>query len=92
MSALPPKADITGCDRHVRFVPRADILLKLERVRRPRRQGESAPALSAAKACSKANQSQRLPIAGYCFGGRGDCGDATWTGLDESWVETCAEC
>jgi len=25
MSALPPKADITECDRHVRFVPKADI-------------------------------------------------------------------
>jgi hypothetical protein len=26
MSAIPPKADITGRDRHVRFVPEADIL------------------------------------------------------------------
>ena len=25
MSALPPKADIRGCDWHVRFVPIADI-------------------------------------------------------------------
>src|SRR5262245_13544111 len=25
MSALPPKADIAECDRHVRFVPKADI-------------------------------------------------------------------
>ena len=25
MSALPPKADITECDWHVRFVPKADI-------------------------------------------------------------------
>jgi hypothetical protein len=25
MSALPPKADIAGCDRDVRFVPKADI-------------------------------------------------------------------
>jgi len=25
MSALPPKADIVECDRHVRFVPKADI-------------------------------------------------------------------
>jgi hypothetical protein len=25
MSALPPKADIAKCDRHVRFVPQADI-------------------------------------------------------------------
>ena len=25
MSALPPKADIDECDRHVRFVPKADI-------------------------------------------------------------------
>jgi hypothetical protein len=25
MSALPPKADIVECDRHVRFVPIADI-------------------------------------------------------------------
>ena len=25
MSALPPKADIAACDRHVRFVPKADI-------------------------------------------------------------------
>jgi hypothetical protein len=25
MSALPPKADILECDRHVRFVPKADI-------------------------------------------------------------------
>jgi hypothetical protein len=25
ISALPPKADITGCDRDVRFVPKADI-------------------------------------------------------------------
>jgi hypothetical protein len=25
MSALPPKADIAECDRHVRFVPIADI-------------------------------------------------------------------
>ena len=24
MSALPPKADIAECDRHVRFVPKAD--------------------------------------------------------------------
>jgi hypothetical protein len=26
MSALPPKADIDEQDRHVRFVPKADIL------------------------------------------------------------------
>jgi hypothetical protein len=26
MSALPPKADIVECDRHVRFVPKADIV------------------------------------------------------------------
>jgi hypothetical protein len=26
MSALPPKGDIVECDRHVRFVPEADIL------------------------------------------------------------------
>jgi hypothetical protein len=26
MSALPPKADIVQRDRHVRFVPKADIL------------------------------------------------------------------
>jgi hypothetical protein len=26
MSALPPKADIVERDRHVRFVPKADIL------------------------------------------------------------------
>jgi hypothetical protein len=26
MSALPPKADIAERDRHVRFVPKADIL------------------------------------------------------------------
>jgi len=25
MSALPPKADIRCCDRHVRFVPKGDI-------------------------------------------------------------------
>jgi len=25
MSALPPKADIRYCDRHVRFVPKADM-------------------------------------------------------------------
>src|SRR5215472_11319531 len=25
MSALPPKADIVECDRHVRFVPKADM-------------------------------------------------------------------
>jgi len=25
MSALPPKADIAESDRHVRFVPKADI-------------------------------------------------------------------
>ena len=25
MSALPPKGDIAECDRHVRFVPKADI-------------------------------------------------------------------
>jgi hypothetical protein len=25
MSALPPKADIAACDRHVRLVPKADI-------------------------------------------------------------------
>jgi len=25
MSALSPKADIVWCDRHVRFVPKADI-------------------------------------------------------------------
>jgi len=25
MSALPPKADIDECDRHVRFVPNGDI-------------------------------------------------------------------
>jgi hypothetical protein len=25
MSALPPKADINGCGRHVRYVPKADI-------------------------------------------------------------------
>jgi hypothetical protein len=27
MSALPPKADIVERDRHVRFVPKADIEL-----------------------------------------------------------------
>ena len=27
MSALPPKADIAGCDLDVRFVPEADIRL-----------------------------------------------------------------
>jgi hypothetical protein len=26
MSALPPKADISRHDRHVRFVPKADIM------------------------------------------------------------------
>jgi len=26
MSALPPKADIAECDRHVSFVPKADVL------------------------------------------------------------------
>jgi hypothetical protein len=26
LSALPPKADIVECDRHVRFVPETDIL------------------------------------------------------------------
>src|SRR5262249_50287640 len=26
MSALPPKADISDSDRHVRFVPKADIV------------------------------------------------------------------
>jgi len=25
MSAFPPKADIADCDRHVRYVPKADI-------------------------------------------------------------------
>ena len=25
VSALPPKADVVECDRHVRFVPKADI-------------------------------------------------------------------
>jgi hypothetical protein len=25
MSALPPKADIAECDRHLRFVPEADM-------------------------------------------------------------------
>jgi hypothetical protein len=25
MSALPPKADIANCDRHVRFVPKAAV-------------------------------------------------------------------
>jgi hypothetical protein len=28
MSALPPKADIAACDRHVRFVPLADMQLE----------------------------------------------------------------
>jgi hypothetical protein len=30
MSALPPKADIAECDRHVRFVPKADISARPE--------------------------------------------------------------
>ena len=30
MSALPPKADIVERDRHVRFVPKADILHSLD--------------------------------------------------------------
>src|SRR5262249_43620582 len=28
MSALPPKADIVECNRHVRFVPKADISVR----------------------------------------------------------------
>ena len=31
MSALPPKADIAEGDRHVRFVPKADIRLSFSR-------------------------------------------------------------
>src|SRR5215470_4461872 len=31
MSALPPKADIRRCNRHVRFVPKADIGSELSR-------------------------------------------------------------
>jgi hypothetical protein len=31
MSALPPKADIAGCDQDVRFVPLADIADLLEK-------------------------------------------------------------
>jgi hypothetical protein len=34
MSALPPKADIVECDRHVRFVPKADIELSALRTQR----------------------------------------------------------
>jgi hypothetical protein len=34
MSALSPKADIAARGRHVRFVPKADIRLSAEKVRR----------------------------------------------------------
>jgi hypothetical protein len=34
MSALPPKADIAGRQLNVRFVPKADIALRLAPVRR----------------------------------------------------------
>jgi hypothetical protein len=46
MSALPPKADIAEGDRHVRFVPKADILLhsKTAPIRLPRRRGQAATA------------------------------------------------
>src|SRR6516164_2348763 len=33
MSALPPKADIVECDRHVRFVPKADKVQRSKRTR-----------------------------------------------------------
>jgi hypothetical protein len=32
MSALPPKEDIAQCDRHVRFVPEADIASSLDQL------------------------------------------------------------
>ena len=38
MSALPQKADIANCDRHVRFVPIADIR---HLIRSPRRRLQS---------------------------------------------------
>jgi len=43
MSALPPIADIAEGDRHVRFVPKADILRcsKQPSIRSPRRRGRS---------------------------------------------------
>ncbi|MFZ1002616.1 MAG: hypothetical protein WAN68_11485, partial [Pseudolabrys sp.] len=34
MSALPPKADMCGATRHVRFVPIADIALFIRSLRR----------------------------------------------------------
>ena len=37
MSALPPKADMCGATRHVRFVPIADIGIAIRSPRRPRR-------------------------------------------------------
>jgi hypothetical protein len=35
MSALSSKADIAGCDSHVRFVPKADIAGIRQQKRRP---------------------------------------------------------
>jgi len=43
MSALPPKADIRHCDRHVRFVPEADMerfLLAYQNIQRTHGAGD----------------------------------------------------
>jgi hypothetical protein len=44
MSALPPKADIRQCKRHVRFVPKADIGLSTRVRRKPPSVSTPAPA------------------------------------------------
>jgi hypothetical protein len=42
MSALPPKADIRPCERHVRFVPKADIAGTQKKNLQPPRRNEPA--------------------------------------------------
>ena|SRR5215469_15992561 len=50
MSALPPKADIGGRDRDVRFVPKADIMhrSKSTAIQTHHRRGRTAAEISAA--------------------------------------------
>jgi hypothetical protein len=48
MSALPPKADIAGRDKDVRFVPKADIMRCSNRLRSIEADtAESSPAIPA---------------------------------------------
>ena len=64
MSALPPIADIRGCNQNVRFVPIADIPLYLSSESRRSASSTSKPRASAL-AC---DQRQRPHFKGACHG------------------------